>query len=69
MEYQVDKLKQLKTDRDNMAVGATLEKLKKCAQGNDNLMPPIIDAVKNYVTLGEICDILREVFGEYKGAQ
>ena len=69
MEHQVTKLKQLKADRDNVAVGATLEKLKKCAQGNDNLMPPIIDAVKNYVTLGEICDVLREVFGEYKGAQ
>jgi methylmalonyl-CoA mutase N-terminal domain/subunit len=42
-----------------------MKKLKKCAQGNENLMPPIMEAVKCYATLGEICDTLREVFGEY----
>jgi methylmalonyl-CoA mutase N-terminal domain/subunit len=42
-----------------------LERLKGCAQGADNLMPPIMEAVKCYATLGEICDTLRAVFGEY----
>ena len=65
MESQVAKLKQLKAERDNIAVDSAIGKLKKCAQGSDNLMPPIMEAVKNYATLGEICDTLREVFGEY----
>jgi methylmalonyl-CoA mutase N-terminal domain/subunit len=67
-QHQVAKLRQLKDERDSMAVAAALEKLKACAQGTDNLMPPIIAAVKDYATLGEICDTLREVFGEYKAA-
>jgi methylmalonyl-CoA mutase N-terminal domain/subunit len=65
MESQVARLKQLKAERDNPAVASAIEKLKKCAQGNDNLMPPIIEAVTSYATLGEVCDTLREVFGEY----
>ena len=65
MEAQVAKLNQLKAERDNIAVDSAIEKLKKCAQGSDNLMPPIMEAVKCYATLGEICDTLREVFGEY----
>jgi methylmalonyl-CoA mutase N-terminal domain/subunit len=64
-ESQVAKLKQLKAERDNIAVDSAIGKLKKCAQGSDNLMPPIMEAVKSYATLGEICDALREVFGEY----
>jgi methylmalonyl-CoA mutase N-terminal domain/subunit len=64
-EFQVAQLKQLKDGRDNLAVDSALEKLKKCAQGSDNLMPPIMEAVKCYATLGEICDTLRGVFGEY----
>jgi methylmalonyl-CoA mutase N-terminal domain/subunit len=65
MESQVAKLKQLKAERDNIAVDSAIGKLKKCAQGSENLMPPITEAVKSYATLGEICDTLREVFGEY----
>ena len=65
MESQVAKLKQLKAERDDIAVDSAIGKLKKCAQGSDNLMPPIMEAVKSYATLGEICDTLREVFGEY----
>ena len=65
MEAQVAKLNQLKGERDNIAVDSAIEKLKECAQGSDNLMPPIMEAVKCYATLGEICDTLREVFGEY----
>ncbi|MEI7672572.1 MAG: methylmalonyl-CoA mutase family protein, partial [Deltaproteobacteria bacterium] len=40
--------------------------LKKAAQGTDNVVPPILDAVKAYASLGEISDALREVFGEYR---
>jgi methylmalonyl-CoA mutase N-terminal domain/subunit len=65
MRSHVARLKQLKAERDNPTVASAIEKLKKCAQGNDNLMPPIIEAVTSYATLGEVCDTLREVFGEY----
>ena len=66
MESQVAKLKKLKAERDNLAVKSALEKLKTSAQGSNNLMPPIMEAVRCYATLGEICDTLRDVFGEYK---
>ena len=63
---QVARLKDLKTRRDNADVKVKLESLKNAAQGEDNLMPLIINAVKSYATLGEISDVLREVFGEYR---
>jgi methylmalonyl-CoA mutase N-terminal domain/subunit len=66
MESQVARLKQLKAARDNLAGASAIKKLKERAQGNDNLIPPIMEAVKCYATLGEICDTLREVFGEYR---
>jgi len=47
-------------------VKETLQRVKEAALGKDNLMPPIIEAVKAYASIGEISDILREVFGEYK---
>jgi len=65
-ELQVDKIDNLKKSRDQALVASTLKTLKKAAQGEDNLMPPILDAVRAYATLGEICDVLRDVFGEYK---
>lgn len=64
-EQQIQRLDQLRAQRDNMAVASALEALRKAAQGEDNLMPLILDAVKKRVTLGEICGVLREVFGEY----
>ncbi len=63
---QTDRLKELKEQRDGVAVAEALKRLKTCARGTDNLMPYIMEAVKSYATLGEICDTLREVFGEYK---
>ena len=63
---QTDRLKELKQRRDGVAVTTALKRLKTCAQGTDNLMPYIMKAVKSYATLGELCDTLREVFGEYK---
>jgi methylmalonyl-CoA mutase N-terminal domain/subunit len=64
-ESQMAKLRQLKGHRDHTAAASALERLKACAQGTDNLMPPIMEAVQCYATLGEICDTLRSVFGEY----
>ncbi|HEU4952816.1 MAG TPA: methylmalonyl-CoA mutase family protein [Holophagaceae bacterium] len=52
--------------RDNGAVRQCLEALQTAAKGSDNLMPPILTAVKAYATVGEICGALREVFGEYQ---
>lgn len=65
-EFQKEKIAALKTERDNGQVEATLAALKKGAEGEDNLMPLILDAVKSYATLGEICDTLRSVFKEYQ---
>jgi methylmalonyl-CoA mutase N-terminal domain/subunit len=59
-------LTQLRKDRDNEGVSSSLARLKSAAQGDENLMPVILDAVKSYATIGEICNVLREVFGEYK---
>jgi len=63
---QINRLKELKSERDNGKVNKSLSDLKQGAQGDDNLMPFILDAVKAYATLGEICNVLREVFGEYQ---
>jgi methylmalonyl-CoA mutase, N-terminal domain len=65
-EKQVARLKELKHTRDNVELQQALHALKTAAQGTDNIMPPILRAVKVPATLGEICDTLREVFGEYE---
>lgn len=65
-ERQIARLEKMKAARDNEAVNAALEKLREAAKGTENLMPYLIDAVKTYATLGEICGVLREEFGEYK---
>ncbi|MCK4694133.1 MAG: methylmalonyl-CoA mutase, partial [Candidatus Cloacimonetes bacterium] len=65
-ENQKAKLKKLKNSRDNNLVKEKLEHIKRIAKSEKNLMPSILEAVKVYATLGEICGILREEFGEYK---
>ena len=65
-ERQVARLNKMKAGRDNAAVQASLAKLCEAAKGTENLMPYLIDAVKTYATLGEICGVLRKEFGEYK---
>ena len=65
-QYQKGKLARVKKERDNVKVKDALAVLKKAAQGTDNVVPPILEAVKVYATLGEISDTLREVFGEYR---
>lgn len=63
---QIRKLKKLKQERDNKKTQEKLERLKKAAQGTENLMPYIIDAVREYVSIGEIIETLKEVFGTYQ---
>jgi methylmalonyl-CoA mutase N-terminal domain/subunit len=63
---QGEKLGKLKQKRDKEKVVQSLSRLKRVAEGEENLMYPIMEAVKVYATLGEICDTLREVFGEYR---
>ena len=65
-ERQVAKLAKVKAGRDNAKVESLLKDIREAAQSNANLIPVFIDAVKEYVTLGEICGVLRDVFGEYK---
>ncbi|MHA2408178.1 MAG: acyl-CoA mutase large subunit family protein, partial [Candidatus Ranarchaeia archaeon] len=66
---QIARLHQTKKERDNEAVREALVEVRHAAEGTDNLMPPILKAVKAYASVGEICDVLREVFGEWKGDQ
>jgi methylmalonyl-CoA mutase N-terminal domain/subunit len=63
---QIEKLQKLKSERNSERVKESLTELKRVAEGNENLMIPILNAVKAYATLGEICDVLRGVFGEYQ---
>lgn len=63
---QIRKLKNIKDKRDNKKVKSTLNELKKKAQTDENLVYPVMNCVETYATIGEICDILREVWGEYK---
>jgi methylmalonyl-CoA mutase, N-terminal domain len=65
-DRQVARLEQLRQERDNERVGATLAALHDAAEGEENLMPYLLDAVHAYATLGEITDVLREVFGLYE---
>ena len=63
---QVERLKRIKATRDTAAVDAALQHLRAAARGTDPLMPPILEAVKAYATLGEMCGVLREEWGEYR---
>jgi methylmalonyl-CoA mutase N-terminal domain/subunit len=65
-ERQLSKLEDLKRTRDKARVGRALDGLRTAASGTGNLMPPILEAVRAYATLGEMCDALREVWGEYE---
>jgi methylmalonyl-CoA mutase N-terminal domain/subunit len=63
---QNERLKQLKKKRDNALVEHRLEELKEAARGSQNTMYPILEAVRAYATVQEICDALKEVFGTYR---
>lgn len=63
---QVESLKQLKRERNQRAVQKSLEGIRLAGKKNENLVPSFIEAVKAYATVGEICGVLRELYGEYK---
>jgi methylmalonyl-CoA mutase N-terminal domain/subunit len=65
-EVQIRRLAELRRERAGEKVKSSLKELRQVAQGDGNLMYPILNCVRAYCTLGEICDVLREVFGEYE---
>lgn len=66
-DEQVDRLKVFKENRDQVQVSEKLEKIRAIALSDENLMPAVIEAVEQHCTLGEIANVLRAVWGEYKG--
>lgn len=67
-QRQADRLGVLREQRNGEAVSAAMSRLEACAKTNGNLMPPILETVETYATLGEICNVLRGVFGEYQAS-
>ena len=65
-QEQVASMEAVRQERDGERVRASLERLKEAAQDSTNLMPAILEAVKAYATTGEICGVMREVFGDYR---
>ncbi len=65
-QRQVERIKEVRLSRSQSKVAESLQELRRAAKGDDNLMPHILNAVKAYATLGEICGVLRDVFGEYQ---
>ncbi len=65
-KHAIQNLTELKKNRDEALVQAKLAELRKVAESNENIMPIIIETVKSYATIQEICDVLRDVFGIYK---
>jgi methylmalonyl-CoA mutase N-terminal domain/subunit len=63
---QKDRTVQVREDRDNGRVKQALKRLEDVALGKDNTMPACLECVEAYATLGEICDVLRSVFGSQK---
>jgi len=66
-QKQIERLHKVKRERDNKKVEQVLSKVREVATSNENIVPIMIEAVKTYATIGEICGVLREVFGEYEG--
>ena len=64
-DTQLAKLERLKRERDNAAIQRALDRLRAAARSTENVMLPILDAVRAYATIGEMCDALRDVWGEY----
>jgi methylmalonyl-CoA mutase N-terminal domain/subunit len=65
-KVQANRLNKLRKERDNGRVGQSLDRLRIAAQGTENTMPHILDAVRAYATLGEIMDVFKKVFGIYQ---
>jgi len=65
-EKESEKLKRLRAERDQATWRVSLDRLREVTDGGENVMPAVIDAVKARATVGEICDVWRDVFGEYR---
>jgi methylmalonyl-CoA mutase N-terminal domain/subunit len=66
-QRHLERLRRVRRERDQTAVSAALTRFENAARaGRDNLMPYIVDAVRAYATLGEMCNLLRGVYGEYR---
>ncbi|MHA1653157.1 MAG: methylmalonyl-CoA mutase family protein, partial [Candidatus Thorarchaeota archaeon] len=63
---QIERLNRVRRERDNKKVQEVLDKLRKASEGDENVMPYVVEAVKAYASIGEICDVWREVFGEWE---
>jgi methylmalonyl-CoA mutase N-terminal domain/subunit len=66
IKNQIDRVKHIKVERDNSSVKSKLDRLLKVAKSDDNVMPAIVEAVRAECTLGEIADVFRTCFGEFK---
>ena len=62
---QIERLERIRRERDHESLHAALEKLRADARTGQNVMPAVMDAVEHYATVGEICGVLKEVFGTY----
>jgi methylmalonyl-CoA mutase, N-terminal domain len=65
-DRQLERLERTRAARDQAAVARRLDALREAAVGRRNLMPPLLDAVRAYATIGEMCDALRDVWGEWE---
>ncbi|MDX9815328.1 MAG: methylmalonyl-CoA mutase family protein, partial [Smithellaceae bacterium] len=65
-EEQIKRLKDIRRKRDSRAVKKSLDDIRNACKKGDNVVPYCIEAVRNLATLQEICDVYREVYGEYK---
>jgi methylmalonyl-CoA mutase N-terminal domain/subunit len=63
---QVEALKRLRSERDAKKVELSLQGVRRAAEGSENLLPPMREALRAYATIGEVCGVLRNVFGEYR---
>jgi methylmalonyl-CoA mutase, N-terminal domain len=63
---QIERVRRLRSERDQPSVDRTLEAVEAAAKGTDNLLPPMKEALRARATLGEVSDVLRAVFGEYR---
>ena len=65
-QRQCERVRKVRAERDPAAWKAAMDRLEACASGDENLLPPMIEAVKAYATVGEVCDLLRSVWGEHR---
>jgi methylmalonyl-CoA mutase N-terminal domain/subunit len=62
----VERLRQVRASRDTGRLSGALQAVRQSAEGGDNVMPSLLDAVRAQATVGEICEVWRQVWGEYR---